>query len=54
MLFIDGRMQGQTEWTGAIVAGEQANIGYVKSNGFHFDGEIAEVEILGHSTLPTR
>ena len=52
MLFIDGRLQGQTEWTGAIIGGDEINIGYVKSNGFHFDGEIAEVEILGRSTLP--
>lgn len=48
-LFIDGLAQGQTEWTGAIISGDQINIGYVKSNGFHFDGEIAEIEILGQS-----
>lgn len=52
MLFIDGRLQGKIQWTGAIIGGDEINIGYVKSNGFHFDGEIAEVEILGRSTLP--
>jgi hypothetical protein len=45
----DGLAQGQTEWTGAIIGSDQINIGYVKSNGFHFDGEIAEIEILGQS-----
>ena len=48
-LFIDGLPQGQTEWTGAIIGGDQINIGYVKSNGFHFDGEIDEIEILGYA-----
>jgi hypothetical protein len=47
-LFIDGVLEAETEWTGAIVGGDQINIGYVKSNGFHFDGEIAKIEILGH------
>ena len=54
MLFIDGRLQGKIPWTGAIIGGDEINIGYVKSNGFHFDGEIAEVEILGQSTLPLK
>jgi len=48
-LFIDGLAQGQTEWTGAIIGGDQINIGYVKSNGFHFDGEIAKIEVYGHA-----
>jgi len=47
-LFIDGLLQAETEWIGAIIGGDQINIGYVKSNGFHFDGEIDEIEILGH------
>ena len=51
-LFIDGVLQDETEWTGAIVSGNQINIGYVKSNGFHFDGEIAEIEVYGRSILP--
>lgn len=51
-LFIDGLPEGETEWMGAIIGCDQINIGYVKSNGFHFDGEIAEIEILGHSVLP--
>ena len=54
ILFIDGLQQQKTEWTGAIIGGDQINIGYVKSNGFHLDGEIAELEILGHSVLPRR
>ena len=54
MLFIDGLLQRKTEWTGAIIGGDQINIGYVKSNGFHFDGEIAEIEILGHSILSAK
>jgi hypothetical protein len=53
-LFIDGLPEGETEWTGAIIGGDQINIGYVKSNGFHFDGEIAKIEILGHSMLPAK
>jgi len=51
-LFIDGLLQGETEWSGAIIWGDEFNIGYVKSNGFHFDGEISEIEILGSSMLP--
>lgn len=51
-LFIDGLLQAETEWTGAIVGGDQINIGYVKSNGFHFDGEIAIIEVYGRSILP--
>ncbi len=53
MLFIDGRLQGKTQWTGAIIGGDQINIGYVKSNGFHFDGEIDEIQMYGHTILPT-
>ena len=51
-LFIDSRLQVKTQWSGAIIGGDEINIGYVNSNGFHFDGEIAEIEILGHSILP--
>ncbi len=51
-LSIDGLLQAETEWTGAIIGGDQINIGYVKSNGFHFDGEIAKIEIYGHNILP--
>jgi len=51
-LFIDGQLQVKTEWSGAIIGGDEINIGYVKSNGFHFDGEIAEIEIYGRSILP--
>jgi hypothetical protein len=51
-LFIDGLPQGQTDWTGAIIGGDQINIGYVKSNGFHFDGEKAKIEVYGRSILP--
>ncbi len=48
-LFIDGLLQAETEWTGAIIGGDQINIGYVKSNGFHFDGEIAKIEVYGNA-----
>jgi len=53
-LFIDGQLQLEIEWSGAIIGGDEINIGYVKSNGFHFDGEIDEIEILGHSILPSK
>ncbi|MBC8393327.1 MAG: hypothetical protein H8E17_12275 [Deltaproteobacteria bacterium] len=48
-LLIDGLLQGQADWSGAIIGGDRVDIGYVKSNGFYFDGEISEIEILGYS-----
>ena len=48
-LLIDGLSQGQADWSGAIIGGDEIDIGYVESNGFYFDGEISEIEILGHS-----
>lgn len=48
MLFIDGFLQDSVQWDGALFYSDSINIGYVESNGFHFDGEIDEIEILGH------
>lgn len=52
MLFIDGVLQDSVQWDGALFYSDSINIGYVKSNGFHFDGEIDEIEIYGRSILP--
>jgi hypothetical protein len=52
MLFIDGILQESTAWDGALVHCDNINIGYVASNGFYFDGEIDDIEILGSSMLP--
>jgi hypothetical protein len=52
MLFIDGVLQDSVQWDGALFYSDSINIGYVESNGFHFDGEIAKIEIYGRSILP--
>lgn len=54
MLFMDGTLQDSTPWDGALYYSDNINIGYVASNGFYFDGEIDEIEILGQSMLPSK
>jgi len=49
MLVIDGILQDETKWDGVIVNSDRINIGYVASNGFHFDGEIDEIEMYGYA-----
>lgn len=51
LLFVDGVLQDSVQWDGALFYSDSVNIGYVASNGFHFDGEIADIEILGHSNI---
>ena len=51
-LYIDGRLQDQTHWTGRLINFDRVNIGYVKSNGFHYDGDMDEIQIHGRSLSP--
>jgi len=37
------------QWDRSLFYSDSINIGYVKSNGFHFDGEIDEVEMYGYT-----
>ena len=52
-LFVDDQLQSQTRWEGGIIHFHQLNIGYVESNGFHFDGDMDDLEIHGRCILPT-
>jgi hypothetical protein len=52
-LFVDDQLQSQTRWEGGIIHFHQLNIGYVESNGFHFDGDMDDLEIHGSCILPT-
>lgn len=51
-LFVDGQLQGRTRWAGGMVHFHQLNIGYVRSNGFHFDGDMDDLEIHGRALSP--
>ncbi len=46
-LYIDGKLHDQTDWTGQLINFDHLNIGYVKSNGFHYDGALDEIQIFG-------
>ena len=46
-LYIDGKLHDQTDWTGQLINFDLLNIGYVKSNGFHYDGDLDEIQIFG-------
>ena len=52
-LLVDDQLQSQTPWEGGIIHFHQLNIGYVESNGFHFDGDMDDLEIHGSCILPT-
>ncbi len=51
-LYIDGRLHGQADWTGRLINFDRINIGYVKSNGFHYDGGMDEIQIYGRYLPP--
>ena len=53
-LRIDGDLQDRTEWNGYLVNFDDINIGYVKSNGFHFDGDLDDIRIHGTDVLRRR
>ena len=53
-LRIDGDLQDRTEWNGYLVNFDNINIGYVKSNGFHFDGDLDDIRIRGTDVLRTK
>ena len=44
-LYIDGILDSQTNWAGRLINCDRLNIGYVKSNGFHYDGDLGEIQI---------
>lgn len=46
-LYIDGRLHSQADWTGRLINFDRIDIGYVKSNGFHYDGGMDEIQIYG-------
>ncbi len=46
-LYIDGDLQEKVDWHGRLLNMGSINIGYVKSNGFYYDGCIGELEITG-------
>jgi hypothetical protein len=46
-LHIDGKLHDQTDWTGRLINFDRLNVGYVKSNGFHYDGDLDEIQIFG-------
>ncbi len=52
-LFVDDQLQAQTRWEGGIIHFHQLNIGYVESNGFHFSGDMDDLEIHGRCILPS-
>ena len=49
---LDGQPQSRTRWAGGVVHFHQLNIGYVRSNGFHFDGDLDDLEIRGRALSP--
>ena len=51
-LYIDGTLHDHTDWTGRLINFDRINIGYVKSNGFHFDGDMDEIQIYGRYLPP--
>ncbi|MHC4090733.1 MAG: LamG-like jellyroll fold domain-containing protein [Planctomycetota bacterium] len=51
-LYIDGRLHDQTDWTGRLINFDRINIGYVRSNGFHYDGDMDEILVHGRSLSP--
>ena len=51
-LYIDGRLQDQKNWTGRLINFDLVNIGYVSSNGFHYDGDMDEIQVHGRFLAP--
>ncbi|MEE8374230.1 MAG: LamG-like jellyroll fold domain-containing protein [Dehalococcoidia bacterium] len=51
-LYIDGRLHDQVAWTGRLINFDRIDIGYVKSNGFHYDGDMDEIQIDGRCLPP--
>ncbi len=51
-LHVDGRLQGRTNWSGGLINFDRVNIGYVKSNGFHYDGDMDDIRVHGRSLSP--
>ena len=51
-LYIDGRVRDQADWTGRLINFDRINIGYVQSNGFHYDGDMDEIQIYGRCLPP--
>ncbi len=51
-LYIDGKLHDQTDWKGQLINFDHLNIGYVKSNGFHYDGDLDEIQIFGRMEAP--
>lgn len=51
-LHVDGRLQGQTNWSGGLINFDRINIGYVRSNGFHYGGDMDDIRVHGQSLAP--
>ena len=51
-LYIDGMLNAQTGWAGRLINCDRLNIGYVKSDGFHYDGDLDEIQIIGRAWAP--
>jgi len=48
-LYIDGTLNSRTNWAGRLINCDRLNIGYVKSNGFHYDGDLGDIQISGQA-----